>query len=100
MRSQSLQTIAVRNSRRTRRPCRSNKNVAARTNDIASLQKPTFLGPLWPVDPLCIFSERIENMVIATLLFLAFIVATGAGIVKAYEWHQDVLYGPYLKRID
>ena len=46
------------------------------------------------------FVGRIENMVIATLLFLAFIVATGAGIVKAYEWHQDVLYGPYLKRID
>ena len=46
------------------------------------------------------FSGRIENMVIATLLFLALIVATGAGIVKAYEWHQDVLYGPYLKRID
>ena len=46
------------------------------------------------------FFGRIENMVIATLLFLGFIVATGAGIVKAYEWHQDVLYGPYLKRID
>ena len=43
---------------------------------------------------------RIENMIIATLLFLALIVATGVGIVKAYEWHQDVLYGPYLKRID
>ena len=39
-------------------------------------------------------------MVIATLLFLAFIVAVGAGIVKAYEWHQDVLYGPNLKRVD
>ena len=37
---------------------------------------------------------------IATVLFLAFIVTTGAGIVKAYEWHQDILYGPYLKRID
>ena len=39
-------------------------------------------------------------MVIATVLFLAFIVAAGAGIVKAYVWHHDVLYGPYLKRID
>ena len=37
---------------------------------------------------------------VATVLFLAFIVAAGAGIVKAYEWHQDVLYGPYLKRVD
>ena len=37
---------------------------------------------------------------IGTVLFLAFIVAAGAAIVKAYEWHQDVLYGPYLKRVD
>jgi hypothetical protein len=69
---------------------------------MAAREKPIFFGSLWPVNPLCIFFGRIENMVIAiaTLLFLAFIVATGAGIVKAYEWHQDVLYGPYLKRID
>jgi L-cystine uptake protein TcyP (sodium:dicarboxylate symporter family) len=78
----------------------SSKKVAARTNDIAAREKPAFLRPLWPVNPLCIFFGRIENMVIATVLFLAFIVATGAGIVKAYEWHQDVLFGPYLKRID
>jgi hypothetical protein len=39
-------------------------------------------------------------MIIATVLFVAFVVATGAAIVKAYEWRQDVLYGPYLKRID
>jgi hypothetical protein len=39
-------------------------------------------------------------MVIATLSFLGFIVAARAGIVKTYECHQDVLYGPYLKRID
>jgi hypothetical protein len=39
-------------------------------------------------------------MVIATVLFIAFVIATGVAIVKAYEWHQDVLYGPYLKRID
>ena len=39
-------------------------------------------------------------VVVGTALFIAFIVATGAAIVKAYEWHQDVLYGPYLKRIN
>jgi hypothetical protein len=39
-------------------------------------------------------------MIIATVLFIASVVATGVAIVKAYEWHQDVLYGPYLKRID
>jgi hypothetical protein len=46
------------------------------------------------------FFERIENMLIGTLLFVAFVVATGAAIVKAFEWHQDVLHGPYLKRMD
>jgi hypothetical protein len=46
------------------------------------------------------FARRIENMIIAAVLFVAFVIGTGAAIVKAYEWHQDVLYGPYLKRID
>ena len=45
-------------------------------------------------------AARIENMVIETVLSIAFFVAGGAVIVKAYEWHQDVLYGPYLKRVD
>ena len=45
-------------------------------------------------------AARIENMVIETGLSIAFFVAGGAVIVKAYEWHQDVLYGPYLKRVD
>jgi hypothetical protein len=39
-------------------------------------------------------------MIIASVLFLAFVVATGVTIVKVYEWRQDVLYGPYLKRAD
>ena len=42
-------------------------------------------------------AEGIEHMVIETLLFIAFIVIVGAAIVKAYEWHQDVLYGLYMK---
>lgn len=46
------------------------------------------------------FFGRIENMLIGTLLFVGFVVATGAAIVKAFEWHQDVLHGPYLKRMD
>jgi hypothetical protein len=45
-------------------------------------------------------AARIENMVIETVLSIAFFVAGGAIIVKAYEWHQDVLYGPYMKRAD
>jgi hypothetical protein len=36
-------------------------------------------------------------MVIETVLFFALAVIVGPAIVKAYEWHQDVLCGPYLK---
>jgi hypothetical protein len=39
-------------------------------------------------------------MLIGTVLFVAFVVAIWATIVKAFEWHQDVLYGPYLKPQD
>jgi hypothetical protein len=39
-------------------------------------------------------------MVIDTVLFIAFVLATGTAVVKAYEWYHDVLYGPYLKPID
>jgi|SRR4051794_40763730 hypothetical protein len=46
------------------------------------------------------FSRRIEDMVIGTVVFVAFVVATGAAIVKAFEWYQDVLHGPYLKPQD
>ena len=42
-------------------------------------------------------ADGIEYMVIETVLFIAFVVIVGAAIVKAYEWHQDVLYGPYMK---
>ena len=45
-------------------------------------------------------AARIENMVIETVLFIAFVVTAGAAIVKAYEGSQDVLYGQYMKRVD
>jgi VIT1/CCC1 family predicted Fe2+/Mn2+ transporter len=45
-------------------------------------------------------AEGIENMVIETLLFIAFVVIVGAAVVKAYEWRHDVLYGPYIKAGD
>jgi hypothetical protein len=35
-------------------------------------------------------------MIIETIIFLVFVTAVGAAIVKVYEWRQDVLYGPYL----
>ena len=37
---------------------------------------------------------------IETILFLVFVSAVGAAIVKVYEWRQDVLYGPYIRRAD
>ena len=39
-------------------------------------------------------------MVIETVLSIAFVVAGGTVIVKAYQRHQDLLYGPYMKRAD
>jgi hypothetical protein len=33
-------------------------------------------------------------MVIETVLFVAFAVIVGVAVVKAYEWHQDVLLRP------
>ena len=45
-------------------------------------------------------ADGIEHMVIETLLFIAFVVIVGAAVVKAYEWHHDVLYGPYIKAGD
>jgi hypothetical protein len=37
-------------------------------------------------------------VVTAAILFLVFVVAIGTALVKAYEWRQDVLYGPYIGR--
>jgi hypothetical protein len=35
-------------------------------------------------------------MIIEAPLFLSFVAIAGFIIVKAVEWRQDVLYGPYL----
>jgi hypothetical protein len=59
--------------------------------------KPRLYWPLWPADPLRSLAEGIENMVIESVLLIAFVVIVGAAVVKAYEWHHDVLYGPYIK---
>ena len=39
-------------------------------------------------------------MVIELAVFLAIAAAMGGAIVRVYEWRQDVLYGPYLRRDD
>jgi hypothetical protein len=39
-------------------------------------------------------------MVIETVVFVAFVIGAGAALVKAFEWSQDVLHGPYVKRVD
>jgi hypothetical protein len=33
-------------------------------------------------------------MIIETISFLILVIAAGTGLVKIYEWRQDVLYGP------
>jgi hypothetical protein len=33
-------------------------------------------------------------------IFVAAVIMMGAMIVKLFEWHQDVLYGPYVARND
>ena len=76
------------------------KNVAARTINIASGENPDFIDHCGRSIVYGSCGRRIESMVIETVLFIAFAVAGGAVIVKAYEWHQDVLYGPYMKRAD
>jgi hypothetical protein len=37
-------------------------------------------------------------MIIEVALFLLFGAIAGAFVVKAYEWRQDVLYGPYIRQ--
>jgi hypothetical protein len=76
------------------------KNVAARTNHIASGENPDFIDHCGRSILYGSYGGRIESMVVETVLFIAFVVAGGTVIVKAYEWHQDVLYGPYMKRTD
>jgi len=39
-------------------------------------------------------------MVIEFIALFAIVAVIGIGIVKIYEWRQDVLYGPYLRRED
>jgi hypothetical protein len=39
-------------------------------------------------------------MIIEAALFLSFVAVAGAIIVKAYEWRQDVLYGPCIRQND
>jgi hypothetical protein len=48
-----------------------------------------------PMPPAFVLGSK--TMVIETILFLAFVTVLGAGIVKVYEWRQDVLYGPYIR---
>ena len=40
----------------------------------------------------------IERMIFEATLFLILILLMTVAIVKAYEWLQDFLYGPYINR--
>jgi hypothetical protein len=72
------------------------KNVASPVNSIASGSGPDFIDHCGR-SILYGWAEGIENMVIETVLFIAFAVIVGAAIVKFYEWRQDVLYGRSMK---
>jgi len=76
------------------------KNVAARTNHIASGENPDFIDHCGRSILYGSCGGRIEGMIIETVLSIAFVVAGGTVIVKAYQWRRDVLYGPYMKRAD
>ena len=39
-------------------------------------------------------------MIIEVALLFSFVAIVGVIIVKAYEWRQDVLYGPYIRQND
>ena len=39
-------------------------------------------------------------MIIEAALLFSFVAIVGVIIVKAYEWRQDVLYGPYIRQND
>jgi hypothetical protein len=75
------------------------KNVASPVNSAASSCGPDFIDHCGrPI--LYGWAKGIENTVTETILFIAFAIIVGAAILKACEWHQDVLYGPYMKRVD
>ena len=76
------------------------KNVAARTNHIASGENPDFIDHCGRSILYGSCAGRVESMIIETVLFIAFVAAGGTVIVKAYQWRRDVLYGPYMKRAD
>src|SRR4051794_18899362 len=75
------------------------KNVAAPENDNVTSRNRISVHHCGRTIPYA-FSRRIENMVIGTVVFVVFVAATGAAIVKAFEWYQDVLHGPYLRPQD
>jgi hypothetical protein len=76
------------------------KNVAARANHIASGENPDFIDHCGRSILYGSCAGRIESMIIEAALSIAFVVAGGTVIVKAYQWRRDVLYGPYMKRAD
>src|SRR4051794_5223312 len=69
------------------------KNVAAPENDDVTSRNPVSVHHCGRTILYASY-RRIEDMVIGTVVFVAFVVATGAAIVKAFEWYLDVLHGP------
>jgi hypothetical protein len=77
-----------------------NRNVAVIVFPAASVNKWPALtkafAKIYMILPL-----QEAQMIIEVALFLSFVaIIAGAIVVKAYEWRQDVLYGPYIKQND
>jgi hypothetical protein len=63
------------------------KSVTAPANDIVSKPELAFDQSLWPPNPVVSLNKHGHRHG----SFIAVLVAAGAAIVKACEWHQDVL---------
>jgi hypothetical protein len=72
------------------------KNVASPDNSLPSRRSPDFIDHCGRSILYGSYGGRY-CMVIESVLLIAFGVIVGVAIVKAYDWHQDVLYGPHLK---
>jgi hypothetical protein len=72
------------------------KNVASPDKSFASSRSRDFIDDCGRSILYGSYCGRYRK-VIETVLLIAFGFIVGVAIVKAYEWHQDVLYGPCLK---
>jgi hypothetical protein len=76
-----------------------NRNVAVIVFPAASVNKWPALTKAFAKIYMILPLQEAQMIIEAALLF-SFVAIVGVIIVKAYEWRQDVLYGPYIKQND